>query len=103
MNKLNTQKEWIEKARQVLPAGGFGNFDHNIIISRGNGSHVWDEDGREYVDYLIGSGPMLVGHGHPEVLEVVLARNSLKKKENPISQKSRIFRLWVGCLTSSRH
>ncbi len=72
MNKINTQKEWIEKARQVLPAGGFGNFDHNIIISRGNGSHVWDEDGREYIDYLIGSGPMLVGHGHPEVLEVVL-------------------------------
>jgi glutamate-1-semialdehyde 2,1-aminomutase len=33
---------------------------------------VWDEDGREYVDYLIGSGPMLLGHGHPEVLEAVL-------------------------------
>ena len=72
MNKLHTQDEWIERARQVLPAGGFGNFDHSIMIARGSGSRVWDEDGREYVDYLIGSGPMLVGHGHPEVLEVVL-------------------------------
>ena len=72
MNKLHTQDEWIERARQVLPAGGFGNFDHSIMIARGNGSRVWDEDGHEYIDYLIGSGPMLVGHGHPEVLEVVL-------------------------------
>ena len=72
MNKLHTQDEWIERARQVLPAGGFGNFDHSIMIARGSGSRVWDEDGHEYVDYLIGSGPMLVGHGHPEVLEVVL-------------------------------
>ena len=71
MNKLKTQEEWIKKANEVLPAGGFGNFDPGIIISHGNGSHVWDEDGREYIDYLIGSGPMLVGHGHPEVLEVV--------------------------------
>ena len=55
----------------MLPAGGFGNFDHGIIIARGQGSRVWDEDGAEYVDYLIGSGPMLLGHGHPEVMEAV--------------------------------
>ena len=72
MMKLHTQDEWIAKAKQVLPAGGFGNFDPSIIIARGEGSHVWDEDGSEYIDYLIGSGPMLVGHGHPEVLEAVL-------------------------------
>lgn len=72
MKKLYTQEEWIERARQVLPAGGFGNFDPNIIISHGKGSRVWDENGREYVDYLIGSGPMLLGHGHPEVMEAVL-------------------------------
>ncbi|MDW4550201.1 aminotransferase class III-fold pyridoxal phosphate-dependent enzyme [Defluviimonas sp. D31] len=60
-----------ERARAVLPAGGFGNFDPTVFIREGKGSRVWDEDGREYVDYLIGSGPMLLGHGHPEVLEVV--------------------------------
>ena len=72
MSKIHTQDEWIAKAKDVLPGGGFGNFDHAIIIARGEGSHVWDEDGGEYIDYLIGSGPMLVGHGHPEVLEAVL-------------------------------
>ena len=72
MSKIHTKDEWIAKAKDVLPAGGFGNFDHAIIIARGEGSHVWDEDGGEYIDYLIGSGPMLVGHGHPEVLEAVL-------------------------------
>ncbi len=72
MQKLNTQAEWIARAQAVLPAGGFGNFDPGIIIAKGQGSRVWDEDGREYVDYLIGSGPMLLGHGHPEVMEAVL-------------------------------
>ena len=60
------------RAQAVLPAGGFGNFDPGIMIARGSGSYVWDEDGNEYIDYLIGSGPMLLGRGHPEVLEAVL-------------------------------
>lgn len=72
MQKLTSQSEWIARAQSVLPAGGFGNFDPGIIISHGQGSRVWDEDGTEYVDYLIGSGPMLLGHGHPEVMEAVL-------------------------------
>ncbi|WP_170573691.1 aspartate aminotransferase family protein [Ruegeria atlantica] len=72
MLKINTQSEWIARANEVLPAGGFGNFDPGIIIASGEGSRVWDEDGNEYIDYLIGSGPMLLGHGHPEVMEAVL-------------------------------
>ena len=72
MQKTHTQAEWIARAQQVLPAGGFGNFDPGIIIACGEGSRVRDEDGKEYVDYLIGSGPMLLGHGHPEVMEAVL-------------------------------
>ncbi|RED18786.1 aspartate aminotransferase family protein [Pontivivens insulae] len=72
MLKLSTQADWIARAQAVLPAGGFGNFDPGIIISHGHASRVWDQDGNEYVDYLIGSGPMLLGHGHPEVMEAVL-------------------------------
>ncbi|MEL6647369.1 MAG: aminotransferase class III-fold pyridoxal phosphate-dependent enzyme, partial [Pseudomonadota bacterium] len=69
-----TQDDWITRAREVLPAAGFGNFDASIVIARGEGSRVWDENGNEYVDYLIGSGPMLLGHGHQEVMEAVLAQ-----------------------------
>ncbi|MGJ8589890.1 MAG: aspartate aminotransferase family protein [Yoonia sp.] len=72
MNRIHTQADWISRAREVLPAAGFGNFDASIVIARGEGSRVWDEDGNEYVDCLIGSGPMLLGHGHPEVIEAVL-------------------------------
>lgn len=72
MNRMQSQAGWAERARAVLPGGGFGNFAPGIFIRAGQGARVWDEDGREYVDYLIGSGPMLLGHGHPEVLEAVL-------------------------------
>lgn len=65
---------WIERARAVLPGGGFGNFDPAAILARGEGGRVWDVDGNEYVDLLIGSGPMLLGHGHPEVVEAVERR-----------------------------
>lgn len=71
MQKLTSQSDWFTRAQAVLPAGGFGNFDPGIVIAKGHGSRVWDEDGNEYIDYLIGSGPMLLGHGHPEVLEAV--------------------------------
>ncbi len=73
MLKTHTQADWIQRARAVLPASGFGNFDPGIVIARGQGARVSDTDGTEYVDYLIGSGPMLVGHSHPEVLDAVCA------------------------------
>ena len=62
---------WTERAKAVLPGGGFGNFDASLVIERGQGSRVWDADGNEYLDYLIGSGPMLLGHSHPEVVDAV--------------------------------
>ena len=76
MTTSANQQQWVERARSVMPAGGFGNFDPGIFIREGKGSHVWDEDGNEYIDYLIGSGPMLLGHGHPEVIEVVSEQTS---------------------------
>ena len=71
MTPLLSQSEWAERARAVLPGGGFGNFDPSVFIREGHGARVTDEDGQDYVDYLIGSGPMLLGHGHPEVLEAI--------------------------------
>jgi len=71
MARIHTQEDWIERAKAVLPAGGFGNFDPGIVIRGGRGARVTDEDGNEFVDYLIGSGPMVLGHSHPEVLEAV--------------------------------
>ncbi len=61
-------------ADRVLPAGSFGNMAGDIVIREGKGGRVWDESGREYVDFLLGSGPMLVGHAHPEVTAAAQAQ-----------------------------
>ena len=66
-----TEAALMEKARAVLPAGGFGNLAFDVVIREGKAGHVWDVSGNEYVDYLLGSGPMLIGHGHPDVLAAV--------------------------------
>src|SRR5262245_23614923 len=65
------ERTLVETARRVLPAGGFGNVSHDIILARGRGSRVWDVSGNEYIDYLLGSGPMLVGHADPDVVAAV--------------------------------
>ena len=64
----------VRTAHRVLPAGGFGNFASDIVIREGRGGRVWDVSGNEYVDFLLGSGPMFIGHAHPEVTEAVLAQ-----------------------------
>ncbi|MBC8242390.1 MAG: aminotransferase class III-fold pyridoxal phosphate-dependent enzyme [Alphaproteobacteria bacterium] len=74
MNKLNrsdSEQALVELAQRVLPAGGFGNLASDIVIAKGHGGRVWDVSGNEYVDFLIGSGPMLVGHCNEEVLAAV--------------------------------
>jgi glutamate-1-semialdehyde 2,1-aminomutase len=64
----------VETAKRVLPGGTFGNFPGEVVIREGRGGRVWDENGKEYVDFLLGSGPMLVGHAHPEVTAAAHAR-----------------------------
>lgn len=73
---MSTQ-QWVERASAVLPGGGFGNFDPSMVIREGRGARVWDEDGNQYIDYLIGSGPMLLGHSHPEVVQAIEKQLSL--------------------------
>ena len=65
------EKELVRKAHQYLPGGSLGNVRKDIVISKGRAGRVWDVSGNEYVDYLLGSGPMLVGHSHPEVMAAV--------------------------------
>ena len=60
-----------EKARTYLPGGSFGNAGADLVIVEGSGGRVRDAQGKEYVDFLLGSGPMLIGHRHPEVIEAV--------------------------------
>ncbi|MGH7359767.1 MAG: aminotransferase class III-fold pyridoxal phosphate-dependent enzyme, partial [Candidatus Rokuibacteriota bacterium] len=59
------------KASRYLAGGTLGNLAEDVILARGRGSRVWDVSGHEYIDYLLGSGPMLVGHAHPEVVAAV--------------------------------
>ena len=41
------------------------------FIRRAQGPHIWDADGRRYIDYIGSWGPMILGHGHPAVLDAV--------------------------------
>ena len=65
------ERRALQKAARYLPGGSNGNVYMDVVISEGAGSRVRDLSGNEYVDYLLGSGPMLIGHAHPEVVSAV--------------------------------
>ena len=64
-----------ELASRYMPAGNLGNmsskFEQGFIVSHGKGSKIYDLSGNEYIDYLIGSGPMILGHANQAVVEAV--------------------------------
>ena len=42
-----------------------------LFIARGDGSHIYDVDGNEYVDYVLSWGPLILGHAHPAVVDAI--------------------------------
>jgi glutamate-1-semialdehyde 2,1-aminomutase len=68
----------FQRAQQVIPGGvnssvrayrGVGG--NPPFIARGEGSHIFDIDGNDYIDYVGSWGPLLLGHRHPAIVEAV--------------------------------
>jgi len=72
------QAALLDEANRYLAGGGLGLFvlppDVNLVVARGQGGHVVDVSGREFIDYHLGSGPALLGHANPAVVEAVAAQ-----------------------------
>src|SRR5437773_8116562 len=75
--------ELWERALRVIPAGtqtlskAPSQFVDGVspkFLARGKGSHVWDVDGNEYIDYPMALGPILLGYDFPAVSEAVIAQ-----------------------------
>jgi glutamate-1-semialdehyde 2,1-aminomutase len=68
------------RARRVIPGGMYGHQSAATLppefpqfLEGGRGTRVWDVDGREYLDFMCGFGPIVLGYGHPAV-EAAAAR-----------------------------
>ena len=74
------QQALLNQAGQYLAGGGLGLFvlppEVNFVVARGEGSHIWDIAGHQFIDYHLGSGPALLGHGHPAITAAVNAQLS---------------------------
>ncbi len=75
---VTTNQEQFDRARRVL-VGGVNSAVRAFravggtprFIARAEGAHVWDVEGKRYIDYLGSWGPMIVGHSHPRVVKAV--------------------------------
>jgi glutamate-1-semialdehyde 2,1-aminomutase len=75
---MSTNASLFERAQRVIPGGvnspvrafrAVGGTPR--FIARAQGPYIWDAEGQRYIDYIGSWGPMILGHGHPEVLEAV--------------------------------
>src|SRR5579872_1293648 len=75
-SKYSQSAAYYESAKRYLPGGVSSNFrlgmkPFPLCFDRGSGSRLIDVDGNEYVDYVLGMGPVILGHAHPEVNNAV--------------------------------
>ena len=75
---MNRSEDLFHRAQRVIPGGvnspvrAFRAVGGKpLFIQRGNGSRIWDVDGREYIDYVGSWGPLIFGHRSPEVIEAL--------------------------------
>jgi glutamate-1-semialdehyde 2,1-aminomutase len=72
---MSDQNDLLERAARVLPGGVLGSHRSGpgleFVVREGRGGYLYDMNGRRYLDYLLGSGPMLLGHAHPAVVDAV--------------------------------
>ena len=72
----SAEHAWLlEEAEASLVGGVPGLFrlsdEIQLVVREGHGSKLYDVDGREYIDYLLGSGPLILGHAHPAIVDAV--------------------------------
>ena len=70
------QQIWQRRAQQALAGGVSSNtrlLNPHLIVERASGCRIWDADGTEYIDYLLGQGPNFLGYAPPRVVEKVVA------------------------------
>jgi glutamate-1-semialdehyde 2,1-aminomutase len=76
--KTPRSAQLARRARELFPNGvtHVGRYlePYPLFVSRACGSHKWDVDGNEYVDYFGGHGALILGHNHPAVVEAVTAQ-----------------------------
>jgi glutamate-1-semialdehyde 2,1-aminomutase len=66
-----------KRAQDVVPLGVNSNFRYwgqgmTPYVDRAKGSHLWDVDGRQYIDYRLAYGPIILGHAFDEVDDAVI-------------------------------
>src|SRR3954468_17994877 len=76
-----TQAELLRKADEFIPGACLGMMslpaDLRMVMVRGQGSKIYDAAGKEYLDYMLGSGPLILGHCHPAAVQAVERQVSL--------------------------
>src|ERR1700739_1946837 len=77
-SRRERSRQWFERAQRSLvegvnsPSRGAAFYRGGpVVLERGLGSHVWDADGNEYIDFMMSFGALIHGHAHPRLVEVV--------------------------------
>jgi len=115
MTRFDRSMAWLARARHVVPGAAqtlskgpsmFVEGAYPVFLERGRGCRVWDVDGNEYVDYLLGLASITLGYAYPTVVEAVtrqMERGSIYSLPHPLEvEVSERLREIIPCAEMSR-
>ena len=113
--RFDRSMAWLARARQVVPGASqtlskgpsmFVEGAYPVFLDRGQGCRVWDVDGNEYVDYIMGLASITLGYAYPAVTEAVarqLERGSIFSLPHPLEvEVAERLRALIPCAEMAR-
>jgi glutamate-1-semialdehyde 2,1-aminomutase len=115
MTRFERSMSWLARARQVVPGAAqtlskgpsmFVEGAYPVFLERGRGCRVWDVDGHEYIDYILGLASITLGYVYPPVVEAVarqLGQGSIFSLPHPLEvEVSERLRDVIPCAEMAR-
>jgi len=100
-------QQLLQRNSEAIP-GGLASINRKadpcIAFARAQGSHLWDVDGHEYIDYHAGFAPYILGHNDPDQIAAVhaaMAAGQSNYGSGPTAEEGELARLFLRCVPTA--
>lgn len=75
VQRSESQTQRVQQTAKLIPGRSTNSLQPpegiEFLVDYGKGPYVYDMDGRQYLDFMLGAGPLVLGHAHPRIVETI--------------------------------
>jgi|SRR5579862_2274491 len=90
--RSENQSERVRRSQELIPGGSTNSLlapgGIEFLIAKGEGKYVYDIDGRRFLDFMLGAGPLILGHAHPRIVKTIAAQAASGTQYFGLSQRA---------------